>query len=82
LGNTDGSSFTGDFERNVRFFGIRRLFFRGSEHCVKEGSGNGHISFSIGAPMEDMEGMFVYRGIRETVKQGSGNGESLSMGAL
>ena len=37
------------------------------------------VSLSIGAPLEDMEGRFVYRGLQETVKEGSGNGVCLSV---
>jgi hypothetical protein len=42
------------------------------------------VSLSIGAPLGNLEGRFIYWGLWETVKQGSGNGVSLSlsMGAL
>jgi len=77
-----GGSFTGDFERKVRFCSIRGpcFFFRGSERCIKKGSGNGNLSPYW--PHRRLEGRFVYRGLQETVNEGSGNGASVLMGAL
>ena len=54
-GNMGGRSFPRAFERRVKFLFIRRTFIEEFERHVKEGSGNGQLSF-IGAPFGEPEG--------------------------
>jgi len=81
LGDHEGGSYTGDFERTVKFYFIRKPYLSGTPRDVKEGSANGHFS-PLGPRWGTWRGTRFIGDFERQMMERSGNGVSFSMGVL
>jgi hypothetical protein len=63
-GNVEGGTFTGDFERQVRFCFIRRPFYWGLREICKRRLWN-RATFPTWAPLGDLEGVSFTRDLEK-----------------